>query len=679
MWGIKFQLFLPLSVIYHSIKMSALHPKKRRKLSPKVDEVSNASIDSSEGDDEPQIDANFAAGALQWDLEQDYENRLKKKKTKLNTRLPIKTTDGRVQQVETPANNDEEHESDIESDGLEDTGEPAAEQPQVSSQEQILQAKEELARVAMLLNEEPEEHPGAFKSLAQLAQSSNPTIKKLALATELSCYKDVIPGYRIRPLKDTEKTEKVSKEVRKLRAYEQGMVASYQIYINDLAKHAKARRSGTTETTASLTTVAISCACTLILAVPHFNFRIELVKILVDKLSTKKIDGDFIKCRTTLETLFRDDEEGNASLDAVTMLTRMIKSRDYHVDESILNMLLHLRLLTEFSSKASRDSVDKEDALRTKVHKKHREFRTKKQRKQVKELKAVEKEFQEADALVSRDERDRIQADILKLVFITYFRILKARTPSLIGAVLEGLAKYAHLINQDFFADLLEVLRDLAAQAMKTIEHPSTEKSGFGSSDPLRAALLCTATAFTLLSAQDAAHLSIDLSFFISLLYDLLPLLAVHPDLELSSKTRRLKDPNDLGTPEPRVNTSTLSSLLMRTLTAALTPRNTSPERLAAFTHRLNEFVLHAPERTSTAIMGLLAQISKHQGRKILALWNTDERRGDGVFDALGGLETSKPFSGSCWAGELLRLHYSSGLREEAGGLRKNVLALSKV
>ena len=84
-----------------------------------------------------------------------------------------------------------------------------------------------MVRIAMMLNEDPEENIGAFKALAQFRQSENTTIKKLALVTQLAVYRDVIPGYRIRPLSEEDIEAKVSKEVRKLRAYEQALVGGY--------------------------------------------------------------------------------------------------------------------------------------------------------------------------------------------------------------------------------------------------------------------------------------------------------------------------------------------------------------------------------------------------------------------------------------------------------------------
>lgn len=54
------------------------------------------------------------------------------------------------------------------------------------------------------------------------------------------------------------------------------------------------------------------------------------------------------------------------------------------------------------------------------------------------------------------------QTEILKFVFVTYFRVLKTVGHSpLLSPVLEGLAMFAHLINVDFFSDLMAALQTL--------------------------------------------------------------------------------------------------------------------------------------------------------------------------------------------------------------------------
>lgn len=360
--------------------------------------------------------------AAEWNLEQDYEQRPRKKnkKEKENSRLPIKTADGRIEQLEVVDIQEGEGDDsswleseDAKGENAHQPAEPKEEGLHIPIRRQIVEAKEELARLATLINEDPEEHVGGFRALRQIAASSNLTIKKLALVTQLAVFKDVIPGYRIRPIAESDMATKLSKDVRQLRAFEQALVGSYQAYVKELSKIAKLGNTDEPEDT-SMSDIAYSCACALIASVPHFNFRGEVLKILVNKLSNKRIDSSFIKCRDAIENLFRNDEDGNASLEAVTLLTRMIKARDYQVDEGVLNTFLHLRLLSEFSSKGSQTQIDNSTSKISPNGKKikiKREFRTKRQRKILKEQRAIEKEFKEADAVVSHEERDRKQAE----------------------------------------------------------------------------------------------------------------------------------------------------------------------------------------------------------------------------------------------------------------------------
>src|SRR5690242_10551120 len=672
--------------------MSRPSAPKRRRLSPPEDDAPAQGHKQS-----------FLKSAAKWDLEQDYENRprkLDKKKKKGQDKLPVRTTEGWVAQPTVAVEVKSEDESDSflgsGSDGEAEEMQVDEEdkKPKIPARQQILEAKEELARIASLVNEDPEEHIGALKTLAALAESENNSVKKLALATSVTIFKDLIPGYRIRPMAEDAMTEKVSREVKKLRQFEQKLVSGYETYVKHLAVLCKASGSSD-EQKAGLATVAISCACNLLTSVPHFNFRGELLKIMVGKLSTRRVDADFVRCREALEKLFEEDEDGNVSLDAVTLLTKMMKAKHYNFDESVLNAFLHLRLLSEFHKKASYNSVDKdEEDVNGKKLKQKREFRTKRLRKELKEKKAIAKEMKEADAAVSHEERDRMQAETLKMVFVCYFRILKARSPKLMGAVLEGLARYAHLINQDFFGDILEALRDIIATAELSAADVSEDEDAESDDDDnevpernlSRESLLCVITAFALLEGQDvlkqASTLKLDLTFFITHLYRTLHPVSLNADIELSSKSLHLPEPR---TPQPhqpattnKINVQTTIVLLIRSLSSVLLPatalRGVPPVRVAAFTKQLMSIALQLPEKSCTALLGLLNRVSKAHGKKVAPLWNTEERRGDGVFDALKPeFEGSNAFAATVWEGELLRKHYSPTVQEALKGIEANV------
>ncbi|KAG5923163.1 hypothetical protein E4U42_005035 [Claviceps africana] len=691
---------------------------KKRKLA-------HASADSESHSTPPlskRTQKDFFKQAANWNLEQDYENRPRKgkKAAKESSRLPLKTADGRLELLkgldpeddaasiasdtewlEGRDGDDGDFDSDHERADYSDDENGETQEPQVLESQKILEAQEELAKVATLLNENPEENISGLKTLAKIGDSNIPTIRMLALVTQMAVYKDIIPGYRIRPQTEEDAArEKLSKEVRGLRQFEQSLVAGYQAYIKELAQCARSQtrpvRGGQ-----SLSNVAVTCACTLLTSVPHFNFRTDLLRIIVGKLSRKVLGKDGLRAIEALETLFRDDEEGRPTLEAVSLVTKMMKAKDFAVNESVLNLFLSLRLLSEFSGQASQTTVE-QTAPPTARKKSKRVFRTKKERKTIKEQKGLQKDMDLADALVSHEERERMQSETLKLVFATYFRILKQRSPHLMGAVLEGLAKYAHLINQDFFGDLLEALKDLIrhsdedaengpAEDEKTAEpvdddegddddnYEGDESDEASIRNLTREALLCTVTAYALLAGQDAHKsrndLHLDLSYFTTHLFRSLLPLSVQPDLE---NTRLVSHSSSSSSSGSKINVQTTTVLLLRSLTGILLPhyniRQVAPLRLAAFTKQLMTASLQLPEKSAQAVLALLNDIAHAHGKKISSLWNTEERKGNGRFNALSdSVEGSNPFATTVWEGELLRKHFSPKVREGVKMLEKGV------
>ncbi|EXJ70426.1 uncharacterized protein A1O5_06494 [Cladophialophora psammophila CBS 110553] len=671
-------------------------PTKRRRLSPPIDDSKVSETIKA---------TDLFVRAADWDLEQEYEKKSRQKKNKESTRLPIKTAEGKTQRVEEKAPIEKEDDSDSfmgsgtddEDDEKDETPptetEPAV--PQVPLKQQIVAAKEEIARIAGLLNEDPEEHAGSFKKLAQVTGPTSPiAVQKLVLAAQAAVYKDVIPGYRIRSYKDDELGNKISKDVRQTRQYEHALVTGYQAYLKQLSSLAKAQKSDAV--TLSLRSVAINCACTLLLSVPHFNFRTELLNILVHEVSSREPSPDFLKCVETLEQFFSRDEDGAPSLEAVSLLTKMMKAKDYRVREEVLNTFFHLRLLSELAPPDSSGKPGRPEQP-SKVHGRKVKQQTsqhmsKRERKLLKQRREVEKDMAEASALVNHEEREKIQSETLKLVFVTYFRVLKARIPELMGAVLEGLAKYAHLINQDFFGDLLEALKEIvgvADDAVKgglDVEGEVEEESKATTLDAetirnrKRESLLATQTAFTLLSGQDvskaASSLHLDLSFFTGHIYSSLYPLSLDADVELGPKSLRLADPHSSKAPlsnaaSNRINISTPILLLTRVLTSILLIPSSPPppQTVLSFFKRLLTVSLQLPEKSTLAVFNLMAKIADKHGRKIEALWHSDERKGDGVYrgdsESVEGTNVLGTGSG-VWELELLKRHYCPKIRESA-------------
>ena len=190
-----------------------------------------------------------------------------------------------------------------------------------------------------------------------------------------------------------------------------------------------------------------------------------------------------------------------------------------------------------------------------------------------------------------------------------------------------------------------------------------------------REALLCTVTAYALLAGQDAhnsrSDLHLDLSFFTSHLFNSLLPLAVDPDLELT------KPPSNTSATS-KINVQTTTVLLLRSLTSVVLPayniRSVPPTRLAAFTKQLATAALQLPDKSAQGALALLNDITRTHGKKVGSLWNTEERKGDGRYNAVSTtIEGSNPFAATVWEGELLRKHFSPKVREGVKLLEKGI------
>lgn len=107
-----------------------------------------------------------------------------------------------------------------------------------------------------------------------------------------------------------------------------------------------------------------------------------------------------LACKAIIE-VFENDEAGRTSLDAVQMITRMIKTKSYLVHENVVRTFLHLRLKDEMAPVNDTKGDEQRGQKRKKV------FMNKKARKALKETKAIEKEMKEAEAVVDKEEKEK--------------------------------------------------------------------------------------------------------------------------------------------------------------------------------------------------------------------------------------------------------------------------------
>uniref|UniRef100_A0A7N8YLW2 Nucleolar complex protein 3 homolog n=1 Tax=Mastacembelus armatus TaxID=205130 RepID=A0A7N8YLW2_9TELE len=559
--------------------------------------------------------------------------------------LPIKDKTGVIpQSVErgTPLIDPEEEDKDDaaaeepeeENDSI--AGLTAEQQKRLRAQK-INQKKLQIASLGSTIISDPFSNMKRLKELRGMLMESDPsvavTIRKLVMVSLMEIFKDIAPTYRIRPLTPAEKATKVKKETQQLREFEEGLVSQYKFYLEDLEqtikdwKQKKKKRSQAVgfQSYRSLAEVAVRCLCELLLALPHFNFHNNIVVVLVPLMNdpVKKVSG---MCCDAFRKLFQQDKLGGASLATVRVISGLVKSLNYNVRPEVLRTLLSLRIKEVEMKKDIEDTAPKKKFMNNKEKKKNL---SRMQRKWKKAEEKLEKELLEAEASEGREKKVKLHTDTLNIVFLIYFRILKKAEKSvLLPAVLEGLANFAHLINLEFFDDLLNVLQNLVQ------------------SDDLtnRESLHCIQTVFTILSGQGDV-LNIDPLNFYSQLYKMLPRLHA-------------------GAPNDDI------IIVLRCLDAMLTRRRkqVTLQRAMAFVKRLSMLSLHVLPNASVGVLAA-NRATMHAFPKCDFLLD-NEVQGSGFYlPELDEPEHCNAQNTALWELHLLQRHYHPVVRQFAAHL----------
>ncbi|KAJ1729639.1 hypothetical protein LPJ61_003424, partial [Coemansia biformis] len=494
----------------------------------------------------------------------------------------------------------------------------------------------------------------------------------------------------------------VTKAVQQQRMYEESLVRNYSQFLKQLFAATKraVKVFGDESADVATGTVAARALGVLINARPHFNFRKDILAALVDVYVQPTSRINFARftpmaqtARLAILRLFRNDASGELSQNAVTLAAQRIKRLSYRVDPSVLRPWLHLRLREELrenpedrkraeeDQKRKEEQREKKKLLRRKrggaalKEAKRALHVSKKQAKAAKVQKEVDRSLREAEAEVTREEREKWYGETLKQVFVTYFRILKQRDNigGLLPAVLEGLARYAHLISVEFFVDLFQLLKKIMrGQHGVGVGAEETQEDDLVSPRVgLRTSLLCILTALHILTGQGEA-LNLDIKDFFHQLYALLPPLAAAPQIEatrisaLSDGTRYTVylGPAEVAAANAAVRGAAPASgggaasgpeaaaagldnegaaweetvrseadLLFECLQLMFLGRTkvASVTRVAAFCKRIAEGALHWPPRTAVRAIELLHRLLIKYPT-LDCLLSSDEQAGSGLY-----------------------------------------------
>ncbi|KAI8925466.1 nucleolar complex-associated protein-domain-containing protein [Entophlyctis helioformis] len=503
------------------------------------------------------------------------------------------------------------------------------------------ESREMLAASATLILEEPEKHINELHKIRLAGNTSDERVTKLALLAQLAIFKDIIPGYRIRKLSEKELSTQISKDVKRLRQYEESLLQHYQLYLQQLEKLVSGPAPDGYERD-SAPGIALVCMCDLLKSVPHFNFRLNIMTAILAAVRRVRRPDMVDLCCEAFEQLFRDDETGEYSLEAIKLIAKITKQSDYRIHKRVIETFLFLRLAEELQlDEGKRQKVDKgsskSDKFKDKERKRPKSGRTqhvsKRQKKLSRAEAEVEAEVKEAEATIDRHERQKTHSETLKHVFITYFRILKQLPDSpLIMPALEGLGKFSHLISIDFFTDLLEAIKKIC---LYQLDKPA---EGVQFSQQLSVGLQCILTVLELLaSVKDA--IKTDLLQFHSAMYRLISRVSLRASLV---------DPMHL-----RANyhsDRSIMELMMLALDLMLRrPHEVPIGRIAAFMKRMATMSLSLPDNGAIGSLVAMHKVFLRLPR-LQSLLEGDERLGAGVYNPyVDDMDLCNPFATSLW------------------------------
>lgn len=477
---------------------------------------------------------------------------------------------------------------------------------------------------------------------------------RLSILSLLAIFQDIIPTYRIRLPTAEELSVRLTKETKKLWDYERGLLASYQQYLK-LLEHlwengntSKKKNKEHNEVSA-LSVTAILCLCELLKSAYHFNFRSNILTLVVKQMNNKTCEEVSTACCTAISYIFENDKQGEVALEATRMISKMIKER---YDKGFTRVNIKPAIVRTFTSLPLRVHEDEAQAAKLASEAKA------KRRKKDKEQDDIENEMREGDATVDKIVLARSQSDTLHAVTLTYFRILKgvdfatnSNAPEntkqqkkavcameLLAPALEGLAKFSHLINFDTVVDLLGVLKGL----LKNVDFL-----------PLDASLNCMLAAFQTLHGP-GRELQIDQKEYISPIYNLLPHL--------------IHETSDSGN----------TDLAIRCLHAAFIKRKEySTVRVAAFVKQICTVSLHSPSYTSAPLLAFVRQVLHRYPAAAQMLENEQDVVTSGTYTPdVEDPEHTNPFATSAWELGTLRFHVNPAVVEHASRASQNKMLL---
>lgn len=480
---------------------------------------------------------------------------------------------------------------------------------------------------------EPENKLPSLTKLVEFMEDSDLdvaiTVKKYAALSLLKVFHNIIPAY---PLHEHNLAERLNKETKQLYAYENKILSTYQTYLKNLENMLKdEKKTHENQAVKHTMVVAVKCMGDLLTSHPHFNYTFNIIHALVPYLNHSD-DDIYSLVASSFAKVFQADKQGHLSLEVVRCINNYVRRKAFRVQPEFLKVLLSLKMKdfqnpdSEIEAKLNeRKKLTHEEKMLKKLIEENRAKKSKKDAKIIRRKRKLEERKKDMVKEEATKQRNAQHSKIIQLIFGLYIHVLK-RQPNkrLIGVVLEGLAKFAHLINIEFFVDLLNVLGALMDEG----------------SLKFRESLHCIQVVFTILSGQGEV-LTLDPYRFYKYLY-----------------TNMFRMSAGANHDDVTSVLESLNQMLVEHRSRA------NPLRVYAFTKRLATLSLALLHNGTIASLSTLRTIMlNHPSTETLL--ETDMEGSNGIFSAeIEEPEHCNANATSMWELHILKRHYHSIIQE---------------
>ena len=421
-------------------------------------------------------------------------------------------------------------------------------------------------------------------------------------------------------------------------------------------KKVSSRTSNQKQQPSRLAVTAMLSLCELFKCAFHFNFRSNILTIVVKQMNHKTCPEVSVACCSAVEYVFQNDAQGEVAMETARCVSKLIKDQSSGGRWGGKGKFLSPNVIRTFIKLPLRVHVDEAQAAKLAT------IANAKKRKRDREMADIESELKEGSASVDKVLLARCQSDTLQSVIMTYFRILKSHEYHssssvnnanaygnlLLPAALEGLAKFAHLINIDTVVDLLHVLKQLLLNV---------------DTFPLEAALNCLLTAFQTLEGP-GREMQIDPKEYITPLYSQLARLGTTHKNDNEAESIATGRTGSSGTSIRFNNTK----IMLRCLDSAfLKRREYSMVRVGAFLKQIFTVSQHAPPITSIPLLAMARQIiQRYPGVHQLFETEHDVIASGQYSPQVADPEHSNPFSTVAWELANLKFHIDPAVSLQA-------------